>query len=94
MIFVRAALRGQNELTTGRAGKFGGVLIWKQRELLNGFRRDVNLWSSYALVVIVYTINDEVIIPRSLATDRTSWSNPNAARAGNVRGDQRQIVNT
>src|SRR5437588_6389850 len=94
VILVRAALSCQDELTAGRTSKFGGVLICKQREFLNCFRRDVNLWSCYSLVVIVNTIDDEVVVPRALATDRASRSNANATRAGNVRGNQRQVINT
>src|SRR5262249_54992930 len=89
---VSAALGHGNKLAARRMAVLGRELILQQREFRHRFGGDIDLRPGNYLVVIVHAIDHEIVIAGALPADRTTGAHTHAAAAGDVGGQQSQVV--
>src|SRR5438105_5003072 len=91
MYVVRPASYDGVELASGGMAEFGAELVLQQRELRGSFGRNVYQRTGDGLIVVIHSLDHEVVVHRTLAADRGSSPLTHAAVARDTRAQQRQV---
>ena len=89
--FVRTALDDGVELAARRAPEFGSVLVLQRRELGHGLVRNLHDASGDVLGVVVYALDHEAVIARTLAAYRRPLPQAGATAGSDTGALKRQV---
>ena len=72
MPIVRASLRHQAELSTGRVSVFGAELVGREIEFCNSVGNDRGVVPRYAEVVVIHSVHRKVVVARARSSHRAA----------------------
>ena len=91
---VRSALYHSVELPARRVSKFRRKVIFQKREFRHRIVRHGHQRTSDALVVVIHAFNREVVVARTLPTNRRARSHTDAALRRHTGAQQRKVQHT
>src|SRR5277367_2706784 len=91
---IRSALHYRVELSARRVPEFWRKLILQQREFRHRIVGNRYQGPSDALVVVVHALDGEVVVARTLSTDRRTAAYANASARANTSAEERQVQNS
>ena len=94
MQLVGAGFCNQTELASGGMSIFGAELVRLERELGHRIRNHRGIVARGTEIVVIDSINAEIVIARTCSTHRTAHSLRSARRRNHIGSQNRQVQGT